>query len=140
MANQLLTSLSEKANKSFIFFAFYSSLFSYAFFELIDSEYLYGILVLGSLVSCLLMHKNLFPPKVLFNGLLPEEMMDSSFDQFEKEDLEKEYLAAQIRLYNSSINENKKLAQKMLDRLSKSIYCILISFALFGASFIYSLL
>src|SRR5690606_28753738 len=76
MSNQLLKSLSENVNKSFILFAFFSSLFSYSFLKVVQSDFLYITLLIGSIVGCVVIRKNLFPFVINFNGALPEKMLD----------------------------------------------------------------
>ncbi len=137
MANQLLKSLSENVNKSFILFAIFSSLFSYSFVKVIESDFLYTILLLGSVISCIVIHKNLFPFVINFNGALPEKMLDPYFDEFEGETLEKEYLATQIQSYNLAMNSNEQTIKKMVKRFNNSILVIISSFALFGIAFLY---
>ena len=137
IANQLLKSLSENVNKSFILFAIFSSLFSYSFVKVIESDFLYTILLLGSVISCILIHKNLFPFVINFNGALPEKMLDPYFDEFEGETLEKEYLATQIQSYNLAMNSNEQTIKKMVKRFNNSILVIISSFALFGIAFLY---
>jgi hypothetical protein len=66
MANQLLKSLSESVNKSFVLFAVFSSLFSFSFVQVIEANWFYLFLLVGSVISCLIIHKNLFPFKVIF--------------------------------------------------------------------------
>ena len=137
IANQLLKSLSENVNKSFILFAIFSSLFSYSFVKVIESDFLYTILLLGSVISCIVIHKNLFPFVINFNGALPEKMLDPYFDEFEGETLEKEYLATQIQSYNLAMNSNEQTIKKMVKRFNNSILVIISSFALFGIAFLY---
>lgn len=137
MANQLLKSLSENVNKSFILFAIFSSLFSYSFVQIVQSEFLYIILLIGSVVSCFVIHKNLFPFVVNFNGALPEKMLDTYFDDYEGEILEKEYLATQIQSYNYAMNSNQQTIKKMVKRFYNSIKVMVLSFALFGIVYLY---
>lgn len=138
MANQLLKSLSENVNKSFVLFAIYSSIFSYSFIKitespfLADSQFLYSILLIGSVISCVVIHKNLFPTKVIFNGSLPEKMIDPYFDSFKDDDLDKEYLATQIQSYNFGINMNHKTIEKMVGRFYRSVWVMISSFLLFA--------
>jgi hypothetical protein len=137
MASQLLKSLSENVNKSFVLFAVFSSLFSYSFVKVVQSDYLYIILLIGSVISSVVIHKNLFPFKVKFNGALPEKMIDPYFDNFEGEILEKEYLATQIQSYNYAMDSNHKTIKKMVRRFYNSIWVILSSFTLFGIVFLF---
>lgn len=138
MANQLLKSLSENVNKSFVLFAVFSSIFSFSFVKVVETNWFYSFLLIGSVISCFIIHKNLFPFKVYFNGSLPEKMIDSYFEKFQNEELEKEYLATQIQSYNFAMNENHKSIKNMVERFNHSIWCILISFILFGITFLIS--
>ena len=131
IANQLLKSLSENVNKSFILFAIFSSLFSYSFVKVIESDFLYTILLLGSVISCIVIHKNLFPFVINFNGALPEKMLDPYFDEFEGETLEKEYLATQIQSYNLAMNSNEQTIKKngqKIQQFNFGYYIIICSF------------
>jgi hypothetical protein len=137
MANQLLKSLSENVNKSFVLFALFSSLFSYSFVKVIQSDYLYIILLIGSVISSIVIHKNIFPFKVKFNGALPEKMIDPYFHNFKGEILEKEYLATQIQSYNDAMDSNHKTIMRMVNRFYNSIWVILSSFTFFGIIFLF---
>jgi hypothetical protein len=137
MAVEILKSISENTNKSFIVFALISSLFSYSFIKLTGSQYDYALLLIGSLISCLFLRKNLFPRKMSFNGALPENMIHSYFDKFKGEELEKEYLATQIQSYNQAMSDNRNEMLKMVSRFKKAVYTILISFAFFGIAFLF---
>ncbi|HTO35721.1 MAG TPA: hypothetical protein VLZ72_05755 [Flavobacterium sp.] len=137
MSNQLLKSLSENVNKSFILFAFFSSLFSYSFLKVVQSDFLYITLLIGSIVGCVVIRKNLFPFVINFNGALPEKMLDPYFDEFEGETLEKEYLATQIQSYNSAMNLNEQTIKKMVKRFNNSILVVIASFVLFGIVYFY---
>jgi hypothetical protein len=137
MANQILKSISENRNKSFVLFALISSLFSFSFIKLTEHQYIYSVLLIGSLVSCVFIRKNLFPRKVSFNGSLPENMIHSYFDEFENENLDKEYLATQIQSYNSAMSNNRNEMLKMVSRFKKSVISMLITFFLFGVAFLF---
>ena len=137
MANHILDSISENRNKSFLLFAFITSVFSYSFIKLTELEYSYSVLILGSVISLFYLRKNLFPQTIGFNGALPENMIDSYFDNFKNEKLEKEYLATQIESYNSAMNNNKTQMLKMVTRFKISAIITLVSFILFGFVFLF---
>jgi len=137
MAVQILKSISENRNKSFVLFALISSLFSFSFIKLTDFQFDYSILLIGSLVSCIFLRKNLFPRKVSFNGSLPENMVNSYFDDFMGENLEKEYLATQIQSYNQAMSNNRDEMLKMVNRFKYSVVSILVAFIFFGIVFLF---
>lgn len=138
MANQLLKSISENANKSFILFAIYSSIFSFSFVQMLESSFEYSILFIGSALSVILLHKNLFPKKVIFSGSQPAKIVLDYFDDFEDTNLEKELLATQIHNYNFAMIENEATIEKMVKRFFNSIWCIAISFLVFSIIFLAS--
>lgn len=138
MAYHILNSISEIRKKSFLLFALMSSVLSYSFIKTTENELTYLILIIGSLVSLLFLRKNLFPSKISFSGALPENLINEYFDNFRDEILEKEYLATQIQSYNSAMNKNKDLMEKMVGRFKVSTILMLISFLLFG--FVYFVL
>ena len=138
MANQLLKSIYENANKSFILFAIYSSIFSFAFVQMLESSREYSVLLIGSAISIIFLHKNLFPKKVIFRGSQPAKIVLDYFDNFEGENLEKELLATQIQNYNFAIIENEATIEKMVRRFFNSIWCIAISFFVFSIVFLIS--
>ncbi|WP_411895213.1 hypothetical protein [Winogradskyella sp. A2] len=137
MATHILNSISENRNKSFLLFAFITSIFSYSFIKIIELEFYYIILLAGSIISLLFLRKNLFPQKISFNGALPENMINSYFDSFKDEELDKEYLATQIESYNNAMNRNREQMSKMVDRFKKSAIILLVSFLLFGLIFLF---
>jgi hypothetical protein len=131
MANQLLKSISENANKSFLLFALYSSLFSYSFIQMVQSNFEYSIILIGSSISILVLRKNLFPNVVKFSGSQPSKILVEYFDNFQDEELEKELLATQIENYNDSLIKNDSTIEKMVNRFFNSIWCMAISFLIF---------
>jgi hypothetical protein len=137
MATHILNSISENRNKSFLLFAFITSVFSYSFVKITESQYLYSILIVGSIISLLFLRKNLFPQTISFNGALPEIMIDSYFDNFNDDKLEKEYLATQIESYNNAMKSNRIQMSKMVDRFKISAIITLFSFLLFGLVFLF---
>ena len=137
MATHILNSISENRNKSFLLFAFITSVFSYSFVKITESQYLYSILIVGSIISLLFLRKNLFPQTISFNGALPEIMINSYFDHFNDDELEKEYLATQIESYNNAMKSNRVLMSKMVDRFKISAIVTLFSFLLFGFVFLF---
>ena len=135
LASQVLKSLSENVNKSFVFGALYSSIFSFSFIKVVENELMYLYLLIGSIISTLVISKNMFPNVVNFNGALPENMIDEYFDSFQDEDLDKEYLATQIESYNTAINKNKSTIDLMVSRFKKSIWIMFLAFGFFGIIF-----
>lgn len=133
LQTNLLKSISENTTKSFFLFAVYSSLLSYAFVKLIANETHYIILVFGAFFGIYMIKNNLAPMTVNFNGALPENMLDSYFDQFQGEELEKEYLATQIESYNSAMNENKVKIEKMGGDFIYSAIILVLTLLVFGA-------
>ncbi|SHG47473.1 hypothetical protein SAMN05444396_1202 [Flavobacterium segetis] len=133
MSTDLLGSISENVNKSFILLAIYFSVLSFSFFKIIENyNFLYSILIIGTLLGCYVLRKNIFPNTICLKGALPEIMLQDYFSSFTEEDLDKEYLATQIESYNYAMIENKKTIEKMVIRFKKSIYIVLFSFFLFG--------
>lgn len=137
MATHLLSSISENRNKSFLLFAFITSVFSYSFIKITELQYSYSVLIVGSIISLLFLRKNLFPQTISFNGALPENMIDSYFDDFKDSKLEKEYLATQIESYNKAMKNNRVQMSKMVDRFKISAIITLVSFFLFGFVFLF---
>lgn len=137
MAINILDSISENRNKSFFLFAFITSVFSYSFIKFTETEYSYSLLIVGSIISLLFLKKNLFPQTISFNGALPENMIDSYFNSFNGEKLEKEYLATQIESYNCAMNRNREQMSKMVNRFKISTIIILVSFLLFSFIFLF---
>lgn len=132
MAVQILKSISENRNKSFVVFAFITSLFSYSFLKTVDGQFDHFILLTGCVIALFILRRNFFPPIISFNGSLPENMINPYFDSFSGVELEKEYLATQIQSYNQAISENGNEMVKMSKRFKKSVLGMLISFFLFG--------
>jgi hypothetical protein len=137
MATHILNSISENRNKSFLLFAFITSVFSYSFIKFTELQYSYIVLIVGSIISLLFLRKNLFPQTISFNGALPENMIESYFDDFKDDKLEKEYLATQIESYNIAMNNNREQMSKMVDRFKLSVIITLVSFLLFGLVFLF---
>lgn len=141
MATELLGSIAENTNKSFILIAIYFSILSYSFFKVIENHsFLYFILIIGTIAGSLFLRKNIFPNTICFKGALPENMIQEYFSSFSEESLDKEYLATQIESYNCAMIENKETIEKMVKRFKKSIYIVLFSFSLFGliSAFLFS--
>lgn len=131
MSSEILKSLSENINKSFLVVAFYSSIVSYAFFQLLESNYLYIILLIGGTLSIMLLRKNLFPSTIVIKGSPPELMINQYFDGFSGENLDKEYLATQIQSYNKAIIHNQAIIVNLVIRFKQSIYCLVVTLILF---------
>ena len=133
MSTELLGSIAENTNKSFILIAIYFSVLSYSFFKVIeDYNFMYFILILGSILGCFVLRKNIFPNTICIKGALPENMIQEYFSSFTEEDLDKEYLATQIESYNYAMTENKETIENMVNRFKKSIYIVFSSFFLFS--------
>ena len=139
MATHILDSISENRNKSFVLFAFITSILSYSFIKITECEYSYSVLLIGCIISLLFLRNNLFPQTITFNGALPENMINSYFNDFKDEKLEKEYLATQIETYNSAMNNNRVQMSKMVSRFKISAIITLVSFFLFGFVFLFGL-
>jgi len=137
MATNVLKSVSENINKSYILFAFLSSLFSFCFVKIVGNEFIYGILLFGSLICIILIRKNLFPPIINFTGSKPEKLITSYFEDFEGENLEKEYLASQIQSYSKSIKVNEETIKKMVSRFKNTLMALAITFFLFGLIYVF---
>jgi ABC-type multidrug transport system fused ATPase/permease subunit len=137
LSDQILKSISENRNKSFWLFAFISSLFSYSFVKIIETNYDYFMVLIGAIISCVILRKNLFPQTIQFNGALPENMLIEYFHTFKDEELDKEYLACQIQSYNSAMLKNKELISKMVIRFKIAVWSILITFFIFGILFLF---
>lgn len=131
LSSELTKSISENANKSFLVVAFYSSILSFSFFKVAEEKYLYLTLLVGTILSIIILRKNLFPSKIVLRGSLPELMFDNYFNSFSDEELDKEYLATQIQSYNYALNHNQENIKNMVNRFRKSIYCMLIFLLLF---------
>ncbi len=131
MASEILKSLSENINKSFLLVAFHTSIVSYAFFQVIENDYMYGVLMIGEVISISLLHRNLFPSTIIVKGSLPQNMIHKYFEGFSDENLEKEYLATQIQNYNKAIIHNEAIIVKLVVRFKRSIYCLIMTLALF---------
>jgi len=137
MSVQILESISENTNKSFIVFALISSLFTYSFLKLSEYQFEFSVLLVGCLISCFFLRKNLFPKKIDLNGALPEDIVLPFYDKYEGELLEKEYLATQIQSYNNAIINNRNIMDKMAPRFKKAVLTMLIVFLLFGIVFLF---
>lgn len=60
LAGHILKSISENRNKSFILFGLLSSLFSFAFFKVVECNFEYVIILLGAFIGCVLLDLLLF--------------------------------------------------------------------------------
>ncbi len=133
MSTDFLRAISENTNKSFILIAIYFSILSYSFFKVIENyNFMYFILIFGSVIGCFILRKNIFPNTICLKGALPENMIQDYFSSFLEEELDKEYLATQIESYNYAIIENKEIIEKMVKRFKISIYIVFFSFILFS--------
>jgi len=137
-SDQLLNGISANTNRSFVLFAFLTSVFSYSFVNILEKDFKYLLLLIGSTIGILIIRKNLFPSEIKFKGSKPEKIMLKYFDDFSNEELEKELLATQIKSYNTAINENESTIDSMIKRFSKSIWCLVISFFTFLIIFLIS--
>ncbi len=140
MADQILKSISENRNKSFVLFTLISSLFSFSFMKLTGYQYHYLVLLVGCFIGFIFLRKNLFPQRIRFNGSLPENMINTYFDIFKDDILEKEYLATQIQSYNQAMSDNRDEMLKMVKRFKNSTISVLISFIIFGIIFLLRLI
>lgn len=138
LSEQILKSISECVNKSFILFTLYSSIFSFSFVKVVGLDFSYLILLIGTIISNFIIRKNIFPNYISFNGVLPENIFISYYNDFSNEELEKELLATQIESYNCAMNKNRTTIEEMSNRFSTSIYCMLLFFVLFGIVFLIS--
>ena len=76
----------------------------------LEEKYLYLTLLVGTILSIIILRKNLFPLKIVLRGSLPELMFDNYFNSFSDEELDKEYLSWQLSFYELAIgNRFKKL-------------------------------
>lgn len=140
MSTEILKSISENINKSFLLIAIYFSILSFSFIKLVENyNFLYLILVAGTIISSLILRHNIFPNIVVFKGSLPEKMINSYFDDFSNEELDKEYLATQIETYNSAIVSNIITIKRMVNRFRYSIFCMLIFLGFFGIIYFFLL-
>lgn len=140
LLDHTLNSIFEIRNKSFWLFAFISSLCSFSFVKIVETNYDYFAILIGTIISGIVLRKNLFPQTIQFSGALPEHMIDSYFDNYKNEVLDKEYLATQIQSYNDAMNLNKSLIKKMVERFKRSFWIVLISFLLFALIFLFRLI
>ena len=104
---EVLNSVNQNSNRSFYLFGLYLSIIAFSFAKILNQEYLYFILLLGSAVSCMILKNNLFPFKKEIKGSQPSNIIISYFDDFKDENLDKEYLSVLIESYDSSIEFNK---------------------------------
>ena len=132
LQGNLLKSISENTNKSFLLFAIYTSIISFSFFKLIEKEYSYCIILVGGISGCLFIIKNLFPNYIEFNGALPENMVHEYFNNFKEEELDKEYLATQIQSYNFALKKNNITIEKMVRRFFTSVSILIVTLFIFS--------
>lgn len=89
------------------------SIASFSYLEVVDSKYVYLILLGGCVISALFLLKNISPTIIEIKGSSPSDILVSYFDYFQDEELEKELLAVQIESYQKSIELNKVLVLRM---------------------------
>ena len=133
MSEALLKSLSENVNKSFILFALYASLISFSFVKVTSKEWIYLSLLVGVILSAIVLYKNLFPFVIVFRGAEPNKIINSYFDNFKGEELDKELLATQIENYEDAMTQNRETVGKMVNRFNNSIKVLVLSVLLFVA-------
>ncbi len=136
--SEVSNSITQSSNRSFLLFGLYLSIISFSFSKLITFEYEYSILFIGSIMSCLIIRKNLFPTAKERRGSIPKDIISEYFDNFEGEDLEKEYLATQIQSYNTSIGLNLELVDKMTKNYIRSFLNLIVFLILFVLIFFLS--
>ena len=129
--SEMLSSVEKNTNRSYYLFGLYVSVVAYSFNEItkLNNEYL--ILIFGSVISCVILFKNLFPISKEIKGAKPEDLIQDYFNDFKDDYLEKEYLASLIESYNDSILINETLIKEMTERYKYSVYNIAITFFLF---------
>lgn len=129
--SDVLNAINQNSNRSFFLFGLYISLISFSFSKIITFEYQYFILLIGAVISCLIIRKNLFPTIKEIKGSTPSDMINTYFDDFKNEELEKEYLATQIQSYDTSIGLNRDLINKMTNRYVNSFKILILFTSLF---------
>ena len=134
---EILNSINQNSNRSFLLFGVYLSLITFSFTQIISNNYEYIILFFGATISSLILKNNLFPNKREIKGSSPSVFNNSYFDSFDNEELEKEYIATQIYSYNDSIDINKHLIDKMVKRYMNSIYVVFLFILFFLFFYIY---
>lgn len=127
-----LNSLRQTTNKSFLLFAFASSVIGVSFNEVLKANFEYLSLILPSIICVILLIQNLRPPRVTGVGAMPETITGKYFDPFKDDELEKKLLVVQIHNYNDSIKSNSTTVAKMVKRIKWSFVIFIASFILFG--------
>jgi hypothetical protein len=133
----VLNSVGQTSNRSFLLFGIYISLITFSFAKMLTNDFEYFILLIGGIISSVILFRNLFPINREIKGSPPSSLISPYFDNFKKEKLEKEYLATQIHSYNDSIELNKTLIKKMVNRYSNSAINLIVFILLFAFFFIY---
>ncbi|MBW8200101.1 hypothetical protein [Flagellimonas abyssi] len=134
----VIDAVRSNSNRSFFLFGFYMSIASFSYLEIVDSKYVYLILLTGCVLSALFLLKNISPTVIEIKGSSPSDVLVSYFDYFKDQELEKELLVVQIESYQKSIELNKVLVSKMSTRYIWS-FRILLTFILVFL-FVYSFL
>lgn len=129
--SSVIDAVKSNSNRSFFLFGLYLSIASFSFSQLIELKYEYIILLLGCIVSAFLLLKNISPTIIEISGSSPSDILVPYFNNFEKEELEKELLATQIESYNESIRLNKILVSKMSNRYIWAFRIILLFILVF---------
>lgn len=134
-ATESLLFISETSKRSLILFAIYISLFSFSFFKIVELDYSYFILFIGSVISGFILRKNLLPYSISPKGANVEKMMDDYFISFSKRDQDKERLSSLIESYKYVIDRNFYTSRLMVSRFKKSVKSIAITLIVFGSAF-----
>jgi hypothetical protein len=134
---EILSSVNNSSNRSFYLFGLYLSLIAFSFSRIINQEYQYFILLIGSVISCFILKNNLFPLSKEIKGSQPSNILIPYFDDFKDEKLDKEYLSVLIESYDSSIELNKNLIQKMVKNYSNSFKFLILSVLIFSIVFLF---
>ena len=124
-------------NRSYVALAIYVSLGSYSFLKVVLEDHTFAIPLLGALVSGVVLYQNLTPSLFTFRGSLPEKLVTPYFEEFDGDDLEKEYLSVQIVNYNKATRDNLRLLESLAKRFNNSIKILLGFLVVFFLVFFY---
>lgn len=133
----VLDSINKSSNRSFYLFGLYLSVITFSFSKIINQDYCYFILLIGSIVSCFVIKNNLLPLSKEIKGCKPTDILIPYFDDFKEEKLEKEYLSVLIESYDKSIELNKNLIQNMVKNYSNSFKILISSVFVFSIVFLF---
>lgn len=133
---EVLYSVNKNSNRSFYLFGLYLSVIAFSFTKIINQEYQYFVLLLGSVISCVILKNNLFPFKKEIKGSKPSDIVIPYFEDFKDEKLDKESLSVLIESYDTSIELNKNLIQNMVKNYSNSFKFLILSVLIFSIIFL----